>query len=106
MDAETALNQSKSKMIVADTPRGLVTMFQGMIGHTSEASFHLGFIPRDHEGLLKTEETITIGSYEDLDMALTIAAISCGPGETTWVPANESPASNDLLVIRQGRLND
>ncbi|HKR58435.1 MAG TPA: hypothetical protein VJS64_01780 [Pyrinomonadaceae bacterium] len=96
MDAETALNQSKSKMIFADTPRGLVTILQEMTGHTSEASFHLGFVSRDHEGLLKTEKTIAIGSYEDLDTALTIAALSYGPGETAWVPANESPASHDL----------
>lgn len=88
MDAETALNQSKSRMIVADTPRGLVTILQGAIGDTSE-TFHLGFVPRNSEGLLKTAEVIMIGSYEDLDTALTIAAVSHGTGETTWVPAEE-----------------
>jgi hypothetical protein len=106
MDAETALNQSKSKIIVADTPRGLVTIRQDTIGHTSEASFHLGFVPRDHEGLLTTEERVTIGSYEDLDTALTIAVLSYGPCEMAWVPAKESAASNDSLVSKEGRLND
>ena len=104
MDAETALNQSKSKMIVADTPRGLVTILQEIIGHTSEASFHLRFVARDHEGLLKTEETVTIGCYEDLDTALTIAALSYGAGELGWVPANESAGSYDALVIKEGKV--
>lgn len=88
MDAKTALNQSKSKMIVADSTRGLVAILQTVIGDTS-ATFHLGFVPRKSEGLIKTEEMIMIGSYEDLDTALTIAAVSYGTGETGWVPADE-----------------
>jgi hypothetical protein len=95
MNAETALDQSEGKMIVADTPRGLVTILQGVIGRTS-GTFHLGFIPRDHAGLLRTSETITIGSYEDLDTALTIAAVSYGPGETAWMPANEFTSSSGI----------
>ena len=88
MDAETALNQSKSNMIVADSTRGLVTILLAVLGDTSEI-FHLGFVPRNSEGLIKTAEMIMIGSYEDLDTALTIAAVSYGTGETGWVPADE-----------------
>ncbi len=44
------------------------------------------FIPRDPHGHLNAAGTVVVGSYEDLDTGLTIAAVSYGTNDAAWQP--------------------
>lgn len=86
VQAEKAIKQSESGLIAADTARGLVTIYhQARAGETAEA-FHVRFIPYDTHGHFNVAGTVAVGSYEDLDTALTIAAVSYGTGDEGWRP--------------------
>lgn len=90
MQAEEALHLSANSLSVADTTRGLVTIYReaNTEGAVAEA-FHVRFIPRATDGELNAAGTVAVGTYDDLDIALTIAAVSYGVGETGWMPASE-----------------
>ena len=87
MKAEEALRQSTNHQIVADTVRGLITMSRIATANSSEAEvFRLRFMARDARGQLNAEDVVVIGRYDDLDIAVTIAAIGYGVGERQWRP--------------------
>lgn len=84
MRVDEALEQSSERLIATDTPRGLVTIYYDC----STVSHLLRFIPRAADGELNAAGTVAVGGYDDLDTALTIAAVSYGVGETGWMPAS------------------
>ena len=87
MKAEDALRRSEGHQILADTVRGLIIMSREAPANSSESeAFRLRFMPRDAKGQLNAEDAVAIGPYDDLDIAVTIAAIGYGVGETQWVP--------------------
>lgn len=87
MKAEEALRQSENHQIVADTVRGLITVSREATPNSSEEeAFQLRFMPRDAKGQLNAAAAVAIGPYDDLDIAVTIAAIGYGVEETQWVP--------------------
>lgn len=59
------------------------------MGSAAADNYHVRFVPRDTHGHLNAAGTVTVGSYDDLDTAITIAAVSYGVGEAEWVPASE-----------------
>lgn len=87
MKAEEALRQSENQQIAADTVRGVITVCREPTPNNSEEeAFRLRFLPRDAKGQLKAANAVAIGSYDDLDIAVTIAAVGYGVGEMQWVP--------------------
>ena len=104
MQAEKAIRQSENGLIAADTARGLVTVYhQSRAGETAEA-FHVRFIPCDAHGHFNAAGTVAVGSYDDLDTALTIAAVSYGTGDEGWRPVRtgELTALDTLLDTLDG----
>lgn len=65
--ADEALMRSGDGLIMADTPRGLVTIYRER-GDRSDTSktFHVRFVPRDAHGHLNAAGTVVVGSYDDL----------------------------------------
>lgn len=89
MEAETALRQSENQQIVADTVRGVISISRAPTANRSEVeAFRLRFVPRDGKGQLNTADAVAVGRYDDLDIAVTIAAIGYGVGETQWKPSH------------------
>ena len=89
MRAEEALAQSEDDLIVADTSRGLVTIYCESEKATELAdAFHVRVVPRDRDGRLNGVGTVEVGSYDDLDIAVTIAALSYGVCDTSWTPTS------------------
>lgn len=98
MRAEEAFAQSSEGLIAADTPRGLVTIFYQPRTEDSAEGFHLRFIPCDMHGHLNAAGTVIVGSYEELDTALTISAVSYGTSETCWSPLSADQLSKKNLA--------
>lgn len=88
MQAKEALAQSSRWLIVAETKRGLVTIFYQLQTNVSEAGFHLRFIPCDVHGHLNAAGTVMAGSYEDLDSAVSMAVNNYGVDEAAWMPTS------------------
>ena len=89
MRAEKALAQSPDGLIMADTSPGLVTIYHERgEGIEPSDSFNVSFVPRDTEGRLSGAGTVEVGSYDDLDIALTIAALSYGACDALWMPTS------------------
>lgn len=88
MRADEALAQSAKRLIVAETPDGLVTIFQQPRAQNSEESFHLRFIPCEVNGHLNAAGTVMVGSYKDLATSLRMAATDYGVGEAGWKPTS------------------
>lgn len=86
MQVEEALEQSPERLIATDTTRGLVTIYFDC----TTGSHLLRFIPRATDGELNAAATVAVGAYDDLDTALTIAAVSYGVGETGWMPVSKA----------------
>lgn len=105
MRANQALEQSAARLIVADTNQGLVTIYHEYATATCVESFHVRFLPCDEHGFLNQAGTVLVGSYDDLDTALTIAAIRYGARESAWRPAKsaETQASHAHSPNIQGR---
>lgn len=77
---------------MADTLRGVVTIHRKVTtGSTHAEMFELRFVPRDPKGEFNSEETIAVGLYDDIDIAVTIAAIGYGVGETQWAACGATP---------------
>lgn len=90
--AEEALARSSDGLIVANTPRGLVTIdCEGGPESVTAGAFRVRFLPRDRAGRLDAAAMVEVGSYDDLDTALTIAALGYGAGETGWSPVGDDP---------------
>lgn len=90
--AEEALARSSEGLIVANTPRGLVTIdCEGGPESVTAGAFRVRFVPRDREGRLDAAAMVEVGSYDDLDTALTIAALGYGVGEAGWTPVGDEP---------------
>lgn len=92
MRAEEALAGASQGLIVADTPRGLVAIHcEAGAGSVAAGAFHVRLVPRDREGRLNAAGMVEVGSYDDLDTALTIAALGYGSGEAGWSPVGDDP---------------
>ena len=88
MHALDALARSKASLIVAEASFGLVTIFdQTRLGDTQEA-FHVRFIPHDTHGHFNGAGTVMVGSFQDLNMSLSVAASVYGVGEDGWEPTS------------------
>ena len=91
MQAERALGQSEGGMIVAAAPRGLVTILrEGAAGAAAAESFLVRFVPRGAGGRPGGSGAVAVGSYDDLDIAVTIAAVKYGVCDGGWMPAGSS----------------
>lgn len=94
MRAEEALRQSFEHLICHKTENGLVTIFQETNGERVAAEpFYLRFVPRDADGLLNYWGTVMVGSYDDLESALSAATEKYGAVEGDWMPI----VAEDLL---------
>ena len=92
MRADKALSESSRGLIMADTPRGLVTIRCGAGAEAVAAgAFQVRVDPRGRGGRLSASGSEPVGSYDDLDTALTIAAVGYGATEAGWVPADSRP---------------
>ena len=88
MQALDALARSKASLIVAEASFGLVTIFdQTRTGDTQEA-FHVRFIPYDTHGHFNGAGTVMVGSFQDLNTSLSVAATVYGVGEDGWEPTS------------------
>lgn len=97
MQADQALEQSERRLIVAYAPGGLVTIFQHPGEGASPKCFDVQFMPCDGREQLNVSETRTIGSYEDLDIAVTIAAVKYGVCDKLWLPVGQMVLGSRLL---------
>lgn len=87
MRAEEALRQSVEHLICHETCNGLVTIFLETVGERVSAEpFHLRFVPRDADDLLNSWGTVMVGSYGDLESALSAATEKYGAVENGWMP--------------------
>lgn len=86
MKAEEALQHFECKVIVAETLGGFVTILQRDSESTSKKSFDVQFVPRLGSEQFNRLEAATIGSYDDLDIAVTIAAVRYGVCDKEWRP--------------------
>jgi hypothetical protein len=87
MTAQEALRQSAEYLICNETDNGLVTIFQETDGENISAEpYHLRFTPRDADCRLNSWGTVMVGSYDDLESALTAAAEKYGTIENGWTP--------------------
>ena len=77
---------------MADTPRGVVTIRCGAGAEAVVAgAFQVRVEPRGGGGRLRAAGSAPVGSYDDLDTALTIAAAGYGAPEAGWSPADSWP---------------
>lgn len=88
MQAEKALKYSQRKVIVADGSGGLVIIQQSALEDVSAKSFHVRFVPRDAQEREDGSVITTVGSYDDLDIAVTIAAVKYGISGEEWMPGS------------------
>lgn len=92
MQAEEALKNSGSGAIVADTFRGLVVIRQRPEPQ-QPISFNVLFVSHDEQGRHDGSEIITLGTYDDLDIAVTIAAVRFGISDEGWAATNPSASA-------------
>jgi hypothetical protein len=80
---------------MADTPRGVVTIRCGAGPEAVAAgAFQVRVEPRGRGGRESAAGPAPVGSYDDLDTALTIAAVGYGAAEAGWAPADSWPLAN------------
>lgn len=95
MRADKALAESRRGLIVADTPRGLVEIRCGAGAEAVAAgAFQVRLVPRDRGGRLRAAGSAPVGAYDDLDTAVTIAAVGYGAPEAGWAPAGGRPPAH------------
>ena len=74
---------------MADTSCGLVIIRQQMASESSAAEpFNVGFVSHDADGAHDGSGIGTLGQYDDLDVAVTIAALRYGVPAENWMPAS------------------
>lgn len=103
MFAEKALGKSECRMIGEHTPQGFITILHEPGSEYSPPVFHLSFVPRDALGQLLEQGTIVIGSYDDLDTAITIAAVKYGSSEKKWIPVLAGLSPIDARTMAESR---
>ena len=88
--ADEALARSRGGLIRAITPRGAVTIYcEGEAGCDEGCVFHVRFTPRAQGKGSGAAGVVVVGSYDDLDIAVTIAAVGHGTKEAEWMPADD-----------------
>jgi hypothetical protein len=89
MKAEKALKHSQDKLIVADASQGLVIIQQECSPErVLLKSFQVRFVLRHAHERDDGSGIMTVGSYDDLDTAVTIAAVKYGISSEQWLPAS------------------
>lgn len=89
MQAERALKDSRSRVIVNDTSLGLVIIQQRLPPEVAPPkSFKLSFISHDTEGWHDGSGIITVGTYDELEVAVMTARVRYAVADETWLPAN------------------
>lgn len=74
---------------MADTSCGLVMIQQQMASESSAAEpFNVRFLSHDAHGWHDGSGIVTIGQYDDLEVAVTIAALRYGVEDQNWMPAS------------------
>lgn len=98
MRAAESLAHSTERLIAAETSRGLTTIYHQPRTEDTAEGFLVHFIPRDPHGHLNAAGTVMVGSYEDLDTALTIAAVSYGTSDAAWQPSSAKSLAQENLA--------
>jgi hypothetical protein len=75
-------------LIVAEAPLGLVTIFYQAQSEDTQEAFHVRFIRCDTHGHFNRVGTVIVGSYEDLNTSLNVAASVYGVRENGWEPTS------------------
>ena len=88
MKALDALARSTASLIVAEASLGLVTIFYQSRSEDTQEAFHVRFIPCDTHGHYNGAGTVMVGSCEDLNTSLGVAATVYGVGEDGWEPTS------------------
>jgi hypothetical protein len=88
LQALDALARSKASLIVAEASFGLVTIFYQTRSENTQEAFHVRFIPYDTHGHFNGAGTVMVGSYQDLNTSLSVAATVYGVGEDGWEPTS------------------
>jgi hypothetical protein len=88
LQAHDALARSATSLIVAEASLGLVTIFHQARSEDTQEAFHVRFIPCDTHGHFNGVGTVIVGSYEDLNASLSVAAAVYGVGEDGWEPTS------------------
>jgi hypothetical protein len=88
LQALDALTRSTASLIVAEAPFGLVTIFYQTRSENTPEAFHVRFIPCDTHGHFNGGGTVMVGSYQDLNTSLNVAASVYGVGEDGWEPTS------------------
>ena len=73
---------------MAEASLGLVTIFYQSRSEDTQEAFHVRFIPCDTHGHYNGAGTVMVGSYEDLNTSLGVAATVYGVGEDGWEPTS------------------
>lgn len=87
MNADTALQKSKTNSIESNVRNGLMVVIQK--GNASE-KFYLYFVPSDELKNYDPAGAVKVGLYENLDIAVTIACIGYGAYDSKWKTLNQS----------------
>lgn len=89
MQAERALKDSRSRVIVNDTSLGLVIIQQRLPPESPPPkSFNLFFISHDVDGWHDGSGIINVGSYDEFEAAVMTATVEYGVADESWLPAN------------------
>jgi|GEM_PF-4218828 len=104
MFADDALKKSEGYAIVNETMRGQVVIYHESFAKVgSSVLFHVVFVPSGFHDRFNESDLSFIGSYDDLDIAIT-AALSYGTRDSDWMPASLAPFG-DINVARLKRGN-
>jgi hypothetical protein len=88
LQALDALARSTASLIVAEDSLGLVTIFYQTRSENTQEAFHVRFIPCDTHGHFNGAGTVMVGSYQDLDTSLSVAATVYGVSQDGWEPTS------------------
>ena len=65
---------------------------EGEAGRGEGCVFRVRFIPRGPGKGSAAAGVVTVGSYDDLDVAVTISAVGYGAKDAEWMPADDEQA--------------
>jgi hypothetical protein len=88
LQALDALARSTASLILAEASAGLVVIFYQTGSENTQEPFHVRFIPCDTHGHFNGAGTVMVGSYQDLNTSLSVAATVYGVGEDGWQPTS------------------
>lgn len=101
MLADLALKQAGDDLIGAVIGRGLAIIYRD--AHRSDDDVRLYFVAPD-KWRYDHRTIVLVGSYDDVDIAVTIASIGYGVSETAWEPL-ENLSVTDLPRLSQSIKN-